>query len=115
MQSMQASEPLLRRVRCRREDLFDGHRDFNHIVDKKVIVDRLQSYGCVHKQQVIAIKHIVDKHVCVCMCMCVHVRMLAERSLIAFVVQIEMISEHLHNGQEVIGDRLAREAFADSS
>ena len=52
---------------------------------------------------------------CVCMCMCVHVRMLAERSLIAFVVQIEMISEHLHNGQEVIGDRLAREAFADSS
>ena len=65
MQSMQASEPLLRRVRCRREDLFDGHRDFNHIVDKKVIVDRLQSYGCVHKQQVIAIKHKVDKHVCV--------------------------------------------------
>ena len=61
MQSMQASEPLLRRVRCRREDLFDGHRDFNHIVDKKVIVDRLQSY----KQQVIAIKHKVDKHVCV--------------------------------------------------
>ena len=111
MQSMQASEPLLRRVRCRREDLFDGHRDFNHIVDKKVIVDRLQSY----KQQVIAIKHKVDKHVCVRMCMCVHVRMLAERSLIAFVVQIEMISEHLHNGQEVIGDRLAREAFADSS
>ena len=48
-----------------RKDLFDGHRDFNHIVDKKVIVDRLQSYGCVHKQQVIAIKHKVDKHVCV--------------------------------------------------
>ena len=46
------------------------------------------------------------------MCMCVHVRMLAERSLIAFVVQIEIISEHR---QEVIGDRLAREAFADSS
>ena len=51
---------------------------------------------------------------CVCMCMRVHVRMLAERSLIAFVVQIEMISEHLHNGQEVIGGRLAREAFADN-
>ena len=65
MQSMQASEPLLRRVCCRREDLFDGQCDFNHIVDKNVIVVRLQSYGCVHKQQVIAIKHTIDKHVCV--------------------------------------------------
>ena len=53
-----------------RKDLFDGHRDFNHIVDKKVIVDRLQSYDCVHMQQVIAIKHIVDKHVCACACVC---------------------------------------------
>ena len=43
----------------------------------------------------------------------VHLRMLAKRSLIAFVVQIEMISEHLHNW--VISDRLAREAFADNS
>ena len=49
-----------------RKDLFDGPRDFNHIVDKKVIADRLQSY----KQQVIAIKHKVDKHVCACACVC---------------------------------------------
>ena len=54
-----------------RKDLLDDHRDFNHIVDKKVTADRLQSYGCVHKQQVIAIKHIVDKHVCACACACV--------------------------------------------
>ena len=33
-----------------RKDLFDGHRDFNHIVDKKVIIDRLQSDNCEHQQ-----------------------------------------------------------------